>query len=115
MAKLTRTQLNKTIDDALVLANKASRDKILASGGRSFPCGFAWVIVKPGNSLLAKILVERGLADKHPAGGVCVWNPGKTRYQNVDIPLAGANAFVNHIKKVTGIDSSKIYADSRWD
>jgi len=115
MAKMTRETLNKIIDEALVKANQASRDKYYLNGGDSFPCGFAWVIVKPGNSLLAKILVERDLADKHHAGGVCVWDPGKTGYQNVNIRLAGANAFVNHIKMETGLGSSKIYADSRWD
>jgi len=36
-------------------------------------CGFASVIVKPGNSSFAKWLKNEGLAEKHYYGGVYIW------------------------------------------
>ena len=39
-----------------------------------FPCGFAWVNVKPGTSKFAKWLKEKELASKDSfKGGVTIW------------------------------------------
>lgn len=111
--KLTREQLNSIIDEALVKAKEASDAKYTQLGGDRMSCGFAWVVVKPGNSLLAKILKERKLGDRHYAGGICVWNPGGSPVQNIDIKEAGAYAFARHLKAETGIET--IWPESRLD
>lgn len=36
-------------------------------------CGFAWVVIRPGNSSFARWLVKRGLGRAGYGGGVHVW------------------------------------------
>lgn len=45
---------NRAIDVALEAAKKATND-FIAKNGESFCCGFAWVIVRPTNSSIAKV------------------------------------------------------------
>jgi len=37
------------------------------------PCGFAWIVVSPGNCSFANWLKKNKLADKHYYGGVAIW------------------------------------------
>lgn len=64
-----------------------------AKHGEPMYCGFAWVVVRPANSKLAKILKERYGASKHHAGGVMVYNPSGLPTQSMDIKEEGAWAF----------------------
>ncbi len=36
-------------------------------------CGFAWVVIRPGNSPFANWLKKNKIADKHYYGGVSIW------------------------------------------
>ena len=64
-----------------------------AKHGEPMYCGFAWVVVRPANSKLAKILKERYGASKHHAGGMMVYNPSGLPTQSMDIKEEGAYAF----------------------
>lgn len=96
--------------EAFEAAANASAE-MLAKCGDGFPCGFAWVIVPDGRSPMAKVLKKYDARKAYGTRGVQVWNPGKSYAQNVDILSAGANAFVEVLKK-HGIDC---YCDSRLD
>jgi len=72
-------------------------------------CGFAWVVVSPGNCSFANWLKKNKLADKHYYGGVSIWigefNQSMTRKE------ACAHAMAEVFQKY-GI---KAYSGSRMD
>lgn len=72
-------------------------------------CGFAWVVVRPGNSPFANWLKKNGKASKHYAGGVSVWI--SDHGQSVGRKEAHAIAFA----KVLQDAGIKAYAGSRLD
>lgn len=74
------------------------------------PCGFAWVVVKPGTSAFAKWLMKNGKARKHYYGGVSLW-VGEFN-QSMERKYAYAAAFAEVLRK-NGIENC--YADSRMD
>lgn len=62
------------------------------------PCGFAWVIIKPGTSAFAKWMNDAGHSRKdHYYGGVCVWVSGFS--QSMARKEAYADAFADVLKK----------------
>lgn len=74
-------------------------------------CGFAWVVVKPGNCKFAKWLTEKGLARRHYQGGVSIW---VSEYgQSVERKEAHARALASALRDKTGVD--KIWSESRLD
>lgn len=73
------------------------------------PCGFAWVVVRPGNSSFARWLVKEDLASKHYYGGVSIWT--KEFGQSMTRKDAYARAFAE-VLQGAGIDA---HADSRMD
>ena len=82
---------------------------------RGLDCGFAWIVCKPANCKLAKALKLFG-ADKHHAGGVCLWNPSKHPSQSISVKEAGARAFSEHLKNtLQGEGYSTLTVGSRYD
>lgn len=110
MKSLTTEQAQMIIDEAFAAAKKAEADFIQRNGEPPF-CGFAWVNIKPGNCKIAKMLKAADQANTSYAGGVDVWNPGKSATQSMDVKQFGARAFAN-VMKTYGI---KAYMDSRAD
>jgi hypothetical protein len=94
--------------EAALLAEQAYR---AVYGEPMWPCGFAWVTVKPANCKVAKYLVGKGMARKAHTGGVTVWNPVGSFTQNMDIKEAGSRAFADVLKQ-HGINA---YSESRMD
>ena len=81
-------------------------------GQDQFPCGFAWVNIKPARGPVVKALKEMGIGRTDSYyGGYTVWNPSENFCQNVDAKLAGARAFA----KVLNDAGVKCIAESRWD
>jgi hypothetical protein len=75
-----------------------------------FPiCGFAWVNVRPGNSLFATWLKKNNFAHKAFEGGVNIWI--SEHGQSMDLKYAHAEGMVQ-IFKLAGI---KCYAAQRLD
>ena len=106
----TKPNVDSIIDEALLAAHEAS---IKAEGEfiNWYPCGFAWVTIKPAHSKLAKRLIERDIGHKGYDVGVSVWNPSRHHTQNMDIKYAGAIAFAEVLQKY-GV---KAVADCRMD
>jgi hypothetical protein len=72
-------------------------------------CGFAWIVIRPGNCSFARWLKSKNLANKHYYGGVSVWV--RDFGQSMTRKEAYAYAFAKVLKDA-GITA---YADSRLD
>lgn len=107
----TDEQLTSVIEAAFIAASDAAAKHKVAYGDRD-ACGFAWVIVKPGTSKLARILKNKYKASSSYQGGIRVWNPSKSSTQSVGILKAGAVAFAKVLNDA-GFD--KVYAESSLD
>lgn len=73
------------------------------------PCGFASIIVKPGNSAFAKFLVKSGIARKHYAGGVSIY------VSQFNQSLQKKEAYAYAFSKVLNDAGIYSYVDSRMD
>ena len=115
---MNEATMRKHVEDALVVAREAANKEDARLGAeqtRGLDCGFAWVVCRPANSKLAKILKSYG-ADKHHAGGICFWNPSQHPTQSISTKEAGARAFSEHIKNtLQGEGYSTLTVGSRYD
>lgn len=92
-------------------AVKATAEYIRANG-EHYPCGFAWVNIKPARGPLIKYLkeIKFGRTDDY-YGGYTIWNPSENATQCMDAKEAGARAFAEVLKKY-GV---KCFARTRLD
>lgn len=72
-------------------------------------CGFAWIVVKPGNSAFARWLKKRKLADTHYYGGVSIWVTDYSQSMQLKETYAAAFAAVIQQAGIT------CYSESRMD
>lgn len=82
---------------AQVAAAFAAKTLIDANPGTWYPCGFAWVIIKPARGPLVEALKELGLGQTSVNGGFMVYNPSENATQWMDAKEAGARAFKNEL------------------
>lgn len=75
------------------------------------PCGFAWVVVHPGNSAFANWLKKHHSARAHYQGGASVWI--RDYNQSFQRKSAHADAMAKVLRAELGIE--QIYAGSRLD
>jgi hypothetical protein len=108
---MTKT-IEEVVNKAFEAATKATTE-YLNSGNSWFPCGFAWVIIKPANSKIANYLKKNHNCRLAYGGGLMVYNPSNSATQSLEAKLAGAVAFVEVMKTELGL--VKIYTESRWD
>lgn len=110
--KLTPEFIKQAILDAVQLASEATQKYLNSVGGDSYPCGFAWVNIKPARGPWVKVLKEMkfGRPDTYN-GGYTIWNPSGNFCQNVDAKIAGAKAFSEAMAK-HGVTFN---VGSRWD
>jgi hypothetical protein len=82
-----------------------------AQYGEPYYCGFAWVNIWGirANSKIGKEIAK--FCKKDYTGAFCVWNPGKTATQSMDVKEQGAYAYA----KVWEAHGFKAYAGSRAD
>jgi hypothetical protein len=73
------------------------------------PCGFAWIIVRPGTCSFARWLRKTGRGEKAYHGGMQVWVSGFD--QSIQLKEAYAEAFA----RVLQDNSVNAYAQSRLD
>jgi len=73
------------------------------------PCGFAWVLVRPGNSSFARWLVKAGHGRAAYNGGIQVWV--SEHRQSIERKSAHAAAFAGVLREA-GV---KAYSQSRLD
>lgn len=99
------------VEEAFSAAQKAESEYI-EQYGEDWYCGFAWVVVQPGNSRIARVLKEKYGARKNYNGpGVVVWNPGRSPTQSMSVKEAGAAAFAKTLVEA----GYNAYASSRAD
>ena len=89
--------------------NSPVKQQWIVGGG---VCGFAWVIIKPGNCAAANYAKKHCGASKHYYGGVSIW-VGEYG-QSMELKQAYARAFADHLAKHLG-DKVTVYAGSRMD
>lgn len=96
-----------------VAAATVAADKMMAENGDGYPAGFAWVQAKvDGRSKIAKELKKIGFT-KGATGALQLWNPAGSFVQNLYIKAAGAEAYVDMMRELTGIET--LYVETRWD
>lgn len=99
MTTYTTAQLDEIIGRAMVAASLATDEHLKQFPNDWYPCGFAWVVLRPANSAMAKRLKDRGLGDKAYGGGLQVWNPSKNYTQCMAALRKGADAFAKVISE----------------
>lgn len=103
-----KTQINLALKDAADAAQKMINE----NPDVWYPCGFAWVKIRPARGPVVKALKEMGLGNIDSyAGGYMVYNPSQNSTQWMDAKIAGARAFADALTKM-GV---KAYAESRID
>jgi hypothetical protein len=99
------------IEEAYAAARKAT-DAHVAQVKNQYPCGFAWVNIKPARGKLVNELKRRDLGSTDSYyGGYTIWNPSGHYTQNMFSKLDGADAFAMVLRKY-GINAT---AHSRMD
>jgi hypothetical protein len=100
-------------------AEKAAQQAVQAmydehGGDQIGACGFGFVNIYGvrANSKVGKALKQVGFRKEEWNRSFQLWNPGGYGGQNVDIKEAGARAYANKFKEITGIE---IYPGSRLD
>lgn len=104
-----QTIIDNAFKAAFTATHEYIRDEL--NGKDQYPCGFAWVTIKPARGPVVKQLKAMGMASKGYYGGVTVYNPSRSHFQNVDAKILGAEAFAKVLKE-NGINA---VAESRWD
>jgi len=93
-------------------AAEACQEMIMKNPDQWFPCGFAWVKIRPARGRFVQMLKDRdiGNVDSYE-GGYSIWNPSMNNTQWMDAKVAGARAFAEVLQQA-GIRCS---AQSRID
>ena len=94
-------------------AGKAAAEAYLSKiGGDQYPCGFAWVTIKPARGPWVALLkdLDIGKTDTY-AGGYMIWGSQWSFCQNVDAKEAAARAYAAVLVK-HGVNAT---VGSRWD
>lgn len=101
------------IDMAMDKAAEAAQAYLDDHPDQWYPCGFAWVNIKPARGPLVKELKARGLCSPGTYGGIMVYNPSRHHTQCMDAKEAGARAFVDFMKPL--YPGYKIFVETRVD
>ena len=95
---MTDLEIKLVIRDALTEAKNAT-EKYLEDNNSWYPCGFAWVKIKPARGRFVAILKEMGLGRTSEFGGFVVYNPSNNPTQSMNAKMAGAVAFATVLTK----------------
>jgi hypothetical protein len=94
-------------------ARQKAAGHTLATNGKDtmvYPCGFAWVNIKPGYSAFAKWLVKNEYARKDSYyGGVTIW------VGEFDQSMYHKETFAERLAEIFRENGIKAYANSRMD
>lgn len=98
-------------------AAKATADYLTANPENWYPCGFAWVKIRPATGRFVKALKERGDGQTSDMGGFVIYNPSGNHTQAMYAKLAGAEVYartLNEWFQQCGL-KNKAYVESRID
>jgi hypothetical protein len=106
--EMTPEEISNKAFDAANLATQ----KYLQEPHDWYPCGFAWVRIRPARGKFVSYLKENGLGSHDPFdGGFVIHNPSRVRTQSMNAALIGAQAFA----EVLRTNSINAFAESRVD
>lgn len=94
-----------------MLAQLATEKKLDENPGQWYPCGFAWVRIRPARGALVEFFKEHDVGYTSEEGGYVVYNPSGNTTQWMDAKMAGARDFAEHLR-AAGISA---VAESRID
>ena len=110
--KYTEAEAKQIIDAAFKAAAEATQAYIDADPGNWYPCGFAWVRIKPARGTFVKVLKSEKLGRTDEFyGGFVVYNPSNNITQSMDAKAAGARAFADTLRQ----HGVKIKVETRID
>lgn len=78
---------------ARLAAAEAAASKIKENPKEWYPCGFAWVTIKPARGKFVSFLKNNSVGHAAHDGGWTIWNPSNNHTQWMDAKMAGAEAF----------------------
>lgn len=82
------------LNEARAAAHEAAASHIDKHPNTWYPCGFAWVNIKPARGKLVDLLKLMGMGYTDTfLGGYTVWNPSENSTQWMDAKEEGAKAF----------------------
>ena len=94
---MEKHEIPDVVNKAFELA-RAATDKMLTENPNVwYPCGFAWVLIRPSRGPVVKYLKDNDLGHSAYGGGFQVYNPSRNPTQWMDAKIAGARAFANHL------------------
>ena len=108
----TPDQLHEVVKQAFVRASEATKETIEKNPDTWYPCGFAWVRIKPARGKFVNYLksINIGRTDDFE-GGYVIYNPSQNSTQWMDAKYDGAKAFAAALRE-HGIDAR---AECRMD
>lgn len=109
-------KLRLAIDSAFKAAALATAEYLAANPTAWYPCGFAWVKLKPARGPLVNLLkdLKLGHVDSY-FGGLMVYNPSMNSTQCMNAKIAGAEAFVKSLQESKVLGAVKAFTESRID
>jgi len=101
-------------NEAQAAAAKATQAYLNANPGVWYPCGFAWVKIRPARGRFVAMCKDRdiGRTDDYE-GGFMIYNPSENATQWMDAKEVGCNAFIDVLKKY--YPTMRAYAKTRID
>jgi hypothetical protein len=93
-------EMREITEQAFARARAVTEEMIKNNPDTWYPCGFAWVRIKPARGELVKYLksIKVGKTDDY-AGGYVIYNPSKNSTQWMDAKYEGAKAFAEVLKE----------------
>lgn len=109
--KMTRSECEALFKLASSNAREATEQMLKDNPDVWYPCGFAWVRIKPARGPFVAYLKEIGSGITSSDGGYVVYNPSGNSTQWMDAKFAGAKAFA----KILTDAGIRAFAESRID
>lgn len=96
--KLDPAFILKAIHEATAAATAAGLAHLTKIGGDQYPCGFAWVNIKPARGQWVATMKRLSIGHTDEYGGYSILNPAIISCQNMDAKEAGARAFATVLR-----------------
>lgn len=109
---MSNTALHDILTEAFSKARETAEKAVQANPGQWYPCGFAWVRIRPARGKMVNYMksINVGRTDEYD-GGYVIHNPSTHTTQWMDAKYDGAKAFAEVLRSY-GI---KAHAECRMD
>lgn len=95
-------------------AETATATYLAANPGQWYPCGFAWVKIRPARGRFVSMCKDQQVGDVDEfSGGYTIYNPSGNSTQWMDAKAEGARAFVEVLKR--HYPEMKVSVETRMD